>query len=145
MAKKTIKLKDYLHVVDEYTAAAAITPGMLVELTSDGEVQAHSSAAGAAEKMFATEDQFQGKTIADAYAADDLVQCWFPQRGDVVYALLANGEDASIGDKLVSDGNGALAVVGSGEDNVIAVALEAVDMSGSSGVDPSGRIIVRIV
>lgn len=146
MAKKTIKLKDYLHVVEEYDAASAITPGMLVELTSDGEVRPHNTDGGVAEKMFATEDEFQGKTIADDYAAEDKVFCWFPQRGDVAYAFLANGEDASVGDKLVSDGNGALRVVDSaGEENVIAVALEAVDMSGSSGEDPSGRIIVRIV
>lgn len=146
MAKKTIRVKDYLKVVDEKVAAGTITPGMLVELTSADKVQAHSTEAGVAEKMFAYEDEHQGNTISDDYSAADYVQLWLPQRGDVVYALLADGEDAGIGDFLVSDGAGKLRVVDtSAEENLIGVALEAVDMSGSSGEDPSGRILVRIV
>ena len=142
MTKRTIKLKDYLHVMEEYAAVAAITPGMLIELTSTGEVQVHDAAAGVGEKMFADEDQFQGKTIADAYAVGDKVSCWLPQRGDVVYAFLADGENVAVGAKLVSDGAGALQEAGSIEENVIAVALETVDLSGAGAI---GRIIARIV
>jgi len=142
MTKRTIKLKDYLHVMEEYAAVAAITPGMLIELTSTGEVQVHGAAAGVGEKMFADEDQFQGKTIADAYAVGDKVSCWLPQRGDVVYAFLADGENVAVGAKLVSDGAGALQEVSSSEENVIAVALETVDLSAAGAI---GRIIARIV
>ena len=142
MTKRTIKLKDYLHVMEEYAAVAAITPGMLIELTSTGEVQVHDAAAGVGEKMFADEDQFQGKTIADAYAVGDKVSCWLPQRGDVVYAFLADGENVAVGAKLVSDGAGALQEAGSIEENVIAVALETVDLSAAGDI---GRIIARIV
>lgn len=144
MAKNTIKLKDYLKVVEEYEAASEITPGMLVEVTSAEKVQAHStSGAAGLPVMFATEDEFQGKTISDEYSADEPVQCWIPQRGDVAYGLLSGGEDASIGDGLASNGDGTFAVAASG-DEVIAVALEAVDNSDSGGM-PDARIIVRIV
>lgn len=151
MAKQTIKLKKYADIVNEYNAAAAITPGMLIELTSAGTVQANSAAGLACQKQFALEDELQGKTIADAYAVGAPVQCWNTIPGEEVYAWLADGEDVAIGDKLVSDGAGKLkamtedssaAVV---EETPIAIALEAVDMSGSSGADPSGRIKVRII
>lgn len=150
MAKNTIKLKDYSHVVEEYTAAGAITPGMLVEVDSTNEVQAHSGVDGHAVPMFATEDEFFGKTINDAYAADDKVQVWIPQRGDMVYALLADGEEVVIGDKLTSNGDGALKVYEADASDVtygaiIAEAVEAVDNSSSGSTIPDKRIIVRIV
>lgn len=152
MAKNTIKLKKYLDVVNEFTATAVeITPGMLLELTSDGLVQAHSNAGGPALTMFALEDELQGKGIDDNYAASAKVQVWTAVRGEEVYALLADGEDVSTGDFLVSDGTGKLkaftpdssAVIV--EQTPVAIALEAVDMSGSSGADPSGRIKVVIL
>lgn len=149
MAKHTIKLKDYSHIVEEYVAAGAITPGMLVEVDSTGEVKAHADASGFAAAMFATEDEFFGKTIDDAYAADDMVQVWLPRPGDVVYALLAAGEDVEIGAKLVSNGAGALkeyvedasdATYGA----IVAEAMEAVDNDPGTG-GAAVRIIVRIV
>ena len=108
MKYNTIKLKNYLHIVEEYTAAAAITPGMLVELSSAGTVQKHSGAGTTALVMFATEDALQGKAIDESYAAGDKVQVWIPQRGDVVYALLADEESVVIGDFVESNGYGYL-------------------------------------
>ena len=140
MARKTIKLKDYLKVVEEYPAEAAITPGMLVEVTDDKTVQANSAAGDQILVAFATEDEFQGKTIDDAYAADDPVQVWIPQRGDVAYAWLAAGEDVDYGESLTTDAAGRLIGVPTAGGHVVAQALEAVD----SGTNPA-RIIVRIV
>jgi hypothetical protein len=135
----------------EKVAVAAITPGHLIELTSADEVQVHSTAGGSAERLFALEDSLQGNTITDAYAADDRVTYGAFNAGDQVYCLLANGENASIGSKLESNGNGELRVVDTdasvgeiGVASIVATALEAVDMSGSSGVDPNGRILVQI-
>jgi len=143
----TIKVKKYSDVIEEYVAAAGITPGMLLEMTSAGKVQVHSSASELAEKMFALEDELQGKGITDAYAADDPVQCWLPGRGDQVYALLADGETAAVGDFLESAGNGALkkyvrtsASEAEYPESIVGVALEAVAASGSMA-----RIIVRII
>lgn len=149
----TIVLKRFNEpVMDERLAVAAITPGMLIELTSvDNRVQAHSTSEGNAEKMFAVEDDHQGNAINDDYSALDLVQAWIAQRGDEVNALLANGETTVIGDKLSSNGDGYLKVHtpddsgGIQVEGIVAVALEAIDMSGSSGADPSGRIRVRVI
>lgn len=151
MAKKTIKLKKYLDIINELNAGTAIIPGMLIAIASDGDVDPNSSAGGVCEKMFALEDELQGRTIDIAYAIADPVQCWNAVTGEEVFAWLANGEDVAIGDILTSDGAGALKAITADasavvvEDYPIAIALEAVDMSGSSGVDPTGRIKVRIL
>jgi hypothetical protein len=150
MAKHTIKIKKYSDVIEEYVNGTVlpVTPGMLIEITSDNVVQPHSTEDGAALIMFALEDELQGKGIDDAYAVSTAipivkvpVQCWLPGHGDMAYALLADGETAVIGSWLASNGDGKLKV---GTTNPIGQAVEAVDMSGSSGADPSGRIIVRI-
>lgn len=153
---KTIKVKNYVNVMEELVANAAITPGHLVEVISTGKVQKHATAARPVLPMFAVEDELQGKTISDAYAATDQVQVWIPQRGDIVNAILKNGENVAIGDFLESAGAGELqkhvadvwASVNTGTiylNQIVGVAVTAVDMSGSSGVDPDGRILVRII
>lgn len=156
MAKHTIKIKKYADVVEELEAAGTITPGMLIEVTSAGKVQAHSTSGGNALKVFALEDELQGNGIDVDYDSGDQVQCWIPGRGDQVYAFLADGESVAIGDFLESNGDGKLkkhtAPIDSASDVttiyaecIVGQATEAVDMSGSSGVDPTGRIIVRII
>ena len=158
MAKNTIKLKKYSDIIEEYEAEAAITPGMLIEMTDSGTVQAHSNAGQTAEKIFALENELEGEGIDDAYAAEDRVQCWVAGRGDQVNAILADGEDIDIGDKLESNGAGYLQEVVAESaggitypGSVVAVALEALDLSGSSGTESSGalgynkRLKVRVI
>lgn len=130
----TIILKNYSNVFAEYIAQATITPGELLTLHSDGRVKPHNSAGGPVLKMFAVEDELQGKGIADNYAAGDPVNVWIPGPGDEVYARLANGETAVIGSFLVSDGNGELRVweadsagVVEYSNSIVGVALEAKD------------------
>lgn len=151
MAKNTIILKVRSNAFEEYTATAvAITPGYLLEITSAGLVKAHATDGGWALPMFAVEDQHQGGTITTAFEASATIPlCWLPTRGDEVYALLADGETVVIGDKLISNGAGKLkkwVATSAGEliDYIVGIALEAVDMSDSSGADPDGRIAVRI-
>lgn len=158
MLKNTIKLKKYSDVIEEMVANAAITPGMLIEVMSTGKVRAHASAGLNALPMFALEDELQGKGIDDAYAAADQVQCWIPTRGDVVYALLKDGENIAIGDFLESAGTGYLqkhvADVDSSNDittiyplQIVGQAVEAIDLSGSSATHPASayRLAIRIV
>jgi hypothetical protein len=157
MAKNTIKVTNYSNVIEEFDAVAAITPGMLIEPTSADKVQAHSTQGGNATPMFALEDDLQGNGIDDAYSANNKVQCWVPGRGDMVYAILADGENVVIGDYLDSDGDGALrkhVADDSGSIQVkaiVAQAVEALDLSDSSGGESSGalgydkRILARIV
>lgn len=155
MAAKTIKVKwANPQYQDELIATAvAITPGFLVERTSGGTIQAHSSAGQNAQKMFALEDELQGKEIADNYAVSTLIQFGIFGTGDVVNALLANGENASIGSFLESNGDGYLKVHAASSAGaveypaaIVGIALAALDMSGSSGADPaSQRLLVEIL
>jgi hypothetical protein len=136
----TIKLKKYGDIIEEYEAAAVITPGNLVELYSANKVRNHSTAGGNAKAMFALEDELQGKGIEDAYAAGDRVQVWVAQRGEIVYARLSDGESVTLGDFLESAGNGCLrkhtayALAGSEEETIyshpiVGQVLETQDLS----------------
>lgn len=155
MAYHTIKIKKYSDNIEEMVANAAITPGMLVEEMSTGKVRAHATANGNALPKFALEDELQGKGIDEAYAAADQVQIWTPYRGDLVYALLSDGENVVIGDWLASNGDGYLQKFVGGDSGaaeelpleIVAKAKEAVDRSGSSGEDTNttGRIVVEVV
>ena len=155
MAKHTVKIKKYADIIEEWIANAAITPGHLVEvINSSGspKVRVHATPGGNAIPMFALEDEMQGNGIDTAYAADAPVQVWIAGRGDEVNALLANGQTVVVGDFLESAGDGTLqkhatdsAGVGTLSLQIVAIALENVDMSDSSGADPSGRIKVKIV
>lgn len=169
MAKSynTIMVKNYSDVFEEYTASAAITPGMLVEESGTaGTIRKHASAATFAMPMFAIEDEKQGKGIDDAYAANDKVFVWIPGRGDQVYVLIADNSQAiTIGTPLVSNGDGTLRKsldtvnsyesVDAGMDlsfkSIVAVALEALDISAAEASESSAggtrypRILARIV
>jgi len=154
MAIKTINVRSLYSCRDEALASGTVTPGFLLERTSASAltVKAHSGAGLAAQKLFAVENDLVGAEIDDDYASGAIVQMDHMLPGDRVLALLSNGENAAIGDFLVSDGAGALAVfaadsagIVSSDASIVAVAVEAVDMSDSSGADPTGRILVEIV
>lgn len=161
MAYNTIKVKKYSDVIEEMVASAAITPGMLLIIESTGKVKAHNQADKDVFPIFALEDELQGKGIDEAYAANDPVQCWIPYRGDIVNAILADGQKVVIGDPLTSDGYGRLKkhVTDTGAstvpwtvypEQIVGYAAEALDLSGSSGAEVSGplgyhkRLLVRI-
>lgn len=134
MAAHTIALKGE-HIRKEGEASAAITPGHLVAFGGAKDLVVHASAAGQARKAFALENDLVGLGIDDAYALGEMVQYGVFCPGSEVYAFLAAGENASKGSKLVSAGNGALAVMGSGEaDGLVAFALEAKNNTGSTAV-----------
>ena len=143
MAYNTVKIKSYLNIINNPVAISGITPGHLIQLDSAGKVEVHGLAKGFNGANFAMEDELQGETIDTAYVATDIVQMLTATPGDEINAILKDGETAVIGTSLESAGDGTLQAFTDGI--VIAVALEAVDMSGSSGVDPSPRILVRIV
>lgn len=150
----TVKIKSYLDIQEEYKAASALYPAYLVELTENSKVQSHSSTGGNAEKAFALEDALQGNDLAVEYSADGVVRVWYPQRGDQVQAVLADGETIKVGDFLESAGDGSLqkyAVESTAvyTEQVIGVALEDVNTSASSGVESapstgSGKSYIKI-
>ena len=143
----TIKIKSYVDVQEEYLADAAITPGHLVKLDSDGKVTVFATAKGMVLPMFALEDEHRGKTITDAYAQGDPVQCWIPSRGDVVYAILDKGQNVGIGDMLEPHDDGSLQKLTTGTaasdgGAIVGVALEALNLTASTAV--ATHIKVRI-
>jgi len=155
-SKKILLLGEYIG--KEGIANATITPGMLIERMSTGKLRAHATAGANAQKLFARENDLSGGTINTNYAADSRVLAMIPERGAEVYAILHDGENVAIGDALVSAGNGKLKKyvaevdlnhAGSADftvhtDQIVAYAMEAVNLSGSSDADPSDRIIVEI-
>lgn len=141
MASNTIKLKNYLNIFEEYVASGEIYPGMLLNFSAANTVRAHNddAPANACLPMFALEDAFQGKGIDDEYVSGDPVNVWIPTRGDEVYAILEDGQNIAVGDFLESNGAGYLQKFTSGN-GAIAVALEALDLSGSTGLEDSSEI-----
>jgi hypothetical protein len=152
MAKATIKLKSYVDIQKEANAASTIAPGMLIEYTSAGKFQPHSSAGQNAVALFAIEDALQGNGIDDTYSSGDPVRGWFPQRGEEVFAILKDGENITKGDMLESGGSGYLQKHTEDVDasaagattiyshQIVGIALESVDLSGSSAAESSGGL-----
>lgn len=127
-------------------ADGAITPGMLIEPTGTTETDltyaAHSTAGGAAGARFALAGK-AGRSISDDYADGEYIEYKHFLGGDEAYALLAAGENASVGETLESAGDGTLQVVdGTAPDHAVAVATEPVDNSGGSG---AVRIIAEVI
>lgn len=89
-------------------SGSAITPGQLLEVTSAGEVQEHSTVGGNAQPAFARAEEYAGGSIDDAYAVGDTVPYYVGRTGDRFYAFLKDGEDVGIGTILESAGNGEL-------------------------------------
>jgi len=162
MAFQTIKLKKYSDNITEYTAAATIIPGALVEPVSGAAtITNHATAGGNVLPMFALENELEGKGINDSYTSGDQVQVWIPYRGDEVNALLRGEQNVVIGDLLMSDGGGklmkfAVTTGESGDDEhflpIVGVALEHKHADEGSGSESSAgglyynpRIKVRII
>lgn len=119
----------------EAQAAAAITPGHLVELKSTGKIGVHATAGGYAMKAFAVENEVFGNGVDVAYAADDNVLYGVFKNGEEVYALIPAAAAAIVvGDFLTSNGDGTLKKATS-TDQRLFQSLEAVDNSaGGSAV-----------
>lgn len=127
---------------DDGVAGGTITPGHLIEQTgvsgNERTYGTHSTTGGAAIPTFAISG-LGGKGIDDDYASGEHMRLKTFLPGDEVYALLAAGSNAAAGAFLESEGDGTLGVLeGTGSDNPVAAATEAVDNSG-------GATAVRIV
>lgn len=128
MAKyKTIKVKKYSDVIEEFVAAGDITPGMVVKLTADGEVEP----GGSALIMVALEDELQGKGIDDAYVAGDPVQVWIPYRGDIFNGI---GSGLTVGAFVEAGTDGRLVAHNAGV--VVGQVVEVLE---------DNRVLVRVV
>lgn len=152
MAEKSIIIKGD-GVSKERVGSGSITPGHLVELMTAGTIRVHANAGQNAQRAFAVEDELQGNGITDVYTTANRVLYRVFRTGDEVLAVLADGQNATIGGFLESNGNGELRVhsadsAGAVEfpEAIVAVATEAVDASDSATTAlASRRIIVEII
>lgn len=127
----TILLKGEV-VRKEGVTDEAVTPGELVERGGSNDYQAATSGnQGTAVRAFALENDLVGDTISDDYDSGDTMQIGYPEPGAEINALLAYGENVSVGAALESDGNGNLQAHSS--NRLIGWALEAVNNTTTSG------------
>ena len=132
---RTIVVRDNPYI--EAPAAAALSPGHLLEFATDGDLQKHSTAASNAAPIFARENDIIGDDADEAYAAGDNVLAYHARGGDLVYARVAASAAAIVrGNYLESAGDGTLRVLTADaatdqgqRSSVIATAEEAVDNS----------------
>lgn len=134
MSSRTIKLKKYQDIILEYEAGGAITPGALLQLESTNTVAVNATAGGPAATMVALEDELQGKSTQDAYAAEDPVQCWYMQSGEEALILVDSGFDPDIGDLLEASTGGQLRAHNSGVAQFQVIGKKVVDGSGNHRV-----------
>jgi hypothetical protein len=127
----------------ERDAGGTITPGDLVALASDNEVDRQNSADAAAALLFALENDIGGDDLDHDYAAGEVVQIHRAKSGDIIFAWLADGMDVDIGDFLSAAAGGSLGELNTAGDNPLAMALEAVDTSDSAAA--RSRILVMIL
>lgn len=121
----------FIHSEALTATGSAIVPGDLVEITAAGEVQEHSTAAGAAQKAFALTNLPTAGTIDDAYAEGVTARYGIGHSGQVVFARVANGTAAiAQGEAVESAGDGT--VQGVSGANIVGYANEAVDNAGGS-------------
>lgn len=118
----------------EHIAAAAITPGMLVELISAGTIQPHSTSGGFGERAIALENPLKGDTNADAYAIGDPVQVGLEIPGSVVQLLCRVGYNYTIGTKLISYGDGTFIPTTGTPKQIFATVVTANDLTASGSV-----------
>jgi hypothetical protein len=119
----------------EGIAAAVITPGMMIDYDTSGNLILHAGAAGVGALMVAIENSLEGEEIGDTYAVGDVTQFVHLRPGDEFMALIVDGEDIAIGDNLSSKGTGYFQ---EGDTNPKAVALEARNMT--SSILGAGRV-----
>lgn len=96
----------------EALATGAITPGMLLAVAG-ANVAAHASAGAPNTAAFAREMDIVGGSIDDVYESGDTVLYSEFRKGDMVYALLADGENVGAGNLLESAGDGTLQALNS--------------------------------
>jgi len=100
MAKRLIKLLGEPIQNEDRKAAQVITPGMLLDIDSSGDLIKANSAGGYFTAMFALEREEMGFGIDDDYAVDDTVKVGVFQKGDRVLVLIPSGQNIQDGEYL---------------------------------------------
>ena len=138
----TVLIQVRHRITHEFLAEGVITPGDLISIDpTAGDVIRNATAADDnPHLMIAIEDALRGRGISDNYADNDLVACYVPLPGDILFMNVADGETPAYGEYLESASAGALQAATTGAP--VAVALEAFTASGVTRIKcmwmPSG-------
>jgi hypothetical protein len=125
-------------------AGQTIKPGMLITFNTSNQAIVHATAGGnPGDVAVAIEDGLIGKTITDSYAAGDLCRYILPQKGDELYMILRDGQNATTDEHLTSNGDGTLKVGVIGTDFTVGRCIEALDLSPAPNTT-DGFVKVRI-
>ena len=98
MPKHTIMVKKHNDVRIEKTAADPILPGMILQINADDTVSPWSHDFKPPVLLVAIEDDNWGKDMSYEYKVGTRVQCWFPGKGDIFYAVVKDGAVLHHGD-----------------------------------------------
>lgn len=136
LSKQMIQVKTLGMIAYEERNAgeAGIYPGMLCYVFTDGTVKLHASEGGRAECLVALEDSLQGRGVDTVYTLAYPVRLEVFRPGEEFMGLLASGQNISIGEGLISSGDGTFKSAtdsGLDIDSIIAYAMEAEDLSAS--------------
>lgn len=133
--------------IEEFPAASAITPGMLVALNTSGQVAAQGTAGANVMPWFALETLDGSKGITDAYAQYERVRVAKCKGGEKIYAYLVSGDGAiHIGDFIESGGTGYVREVKS-DASLAAVAVSSVlgtCMEAADSTSAAVRVVLNV-
>lgn len=138
------------NLAEAQAGGTAITPGMLCQFdaANNDDIVPHSTADGAAQAIFAVENPIgtpvSGTAAIDvAYGTADTVTYVYAQPGDQIYAYATQSATITVGEYLVSAGDGYLQDEGGTPvpGSIVARALEAV----TAGTADPARIKVEVV
>ena len=126
-AAQTIRLAGPDGVQEEFLVAsgASLKPGTLVRRTSATECNVHNVSGGDGATLILHEDALQGLGVDDAAAAATRVYAEYVLPGAKRYARLKASENVSVGDQLISGGDGTLIKTTGSPVKVFAIAEEA--------------------
>jgi hypothetical protein len=126
-AAQTIRLAGPDGVQEEFLVASGATlkPGMLVRRTSATECNVHATSGGDGATLILHEDALQGLGVDDSAAAATRVYAEYVIPGAKRYARLKANENVSVGDLLISGGDGTLIKTTGSPVKVFAICEEA--------------------
>lgn len=115
-AKSVVFLQGHHVTQDEALASVAVKPGHWIIRDTDGTVKPHDGAAATTGQLLVAVERTEiGEGITGAYAIGDTVKFIRPRPGDKLTMWLETGNNAAIGSRLESAGDGTLQLVSTGK------------------------------
>lgn len=116
----------------DVVSSAGFYPGHLLAKASTGKYAKFTGQASLTKLVIAVENALVGKTINDAYGADETCGVYEPVKGDKLYVRIPAAATALVdGDLMMSNGDGTFAKRTS-TNAILLIADEAVDNSGGA-------------